>query len=65
MAYEAEILQLEALVNSATTSVSTDGLSTAFDLDEAKKRLAELRRLNGDTTLVRPRMARVRLGGCW
>ena len=65
MAYEAEIAQLEALINSATTSVSTDGLSTTFDLDKAERRLAELLRLQGETTMVRPRIARVRLGGCW
>lgn len=65
MAYEAEILRLETLINSATTSVSTDGLSTSFDLEEAKKRLAELRRLAGDTQMVRPRVVRVRLGGSW
>jgi hypothetical protein len=56
---------LETLINSATQSVSTDGLSTTFDLDEARKRLAELYRLQGDTTMVRPRVVRVRLGGCW
>jgi hypothetical protein len=65
MAYEAEILQLEQLVNSATKSVSTDGLSTTFDLDEAKKRIAELRRLQGDLTMVRPRLATLNLEGCW
>lgn len=64
MAYEAEILQLETLINSATTSVSTDGLSTSFDLDKAQKRLAELLRLQG-STMVRPRVVRVRLGGSW
>jgi hypothetical protein len=65
MAYEAEILNLETLINSATDSVSTDGLSTSFNLDEAKKRLAELYRLQGETTMVRPRAVRVRLGGAW
>jgi len=62
MAYEAEILRLETLINNATTSVSTDGLSTSFDLEQARKRLAELYRLQGDT-MVRPRVVRVRLGG--
>jgi hypothetical protein len=63
--YSAEIQQLEQLINSATTGVSADGLSTQFDLDHAKKRLAELRRLNGDLTLVRPRVATINLEGCW
>jgi hypothetical protein len=65
MAYEAEILNLENLINSATQSVSTDGLSTSFDISEARKRLAELYRLQGETTMVRPRVVRVRLGGAW
>jgi hypothetical protein len=63
MAFEAEILRLETLINSATNSVSTDGLSTSFDLEAAKKRLAELYLLAGQTTMVRPRVVRVRLGG--
>jgi hypothetical protein len=63
--YSAEILNLEQLVNAATASVSADGLSTSFDLDKAKKRLAELYRLQGETTMVRPRIVRVRLGGNW
>jgi hypothetical protein len=63
--YSAEIQQLEQLINSASSSVSTDGLSTSFDLDHAKKRLAELRRLQGDLTLVRPKVATLNLGGAW
>jgi hypothetical protein len=63
--YSQEISTLEALVNSATTSVSADGLSTSFDLDAAKKRLLELRRLQGDWQLVRPRVATLNLEGCW
>jgi hypothetical protein len=63
--YRREIQQLEALINSASTSVSTDGLSTSFDLDKARKRLAELRRLQGDLRLVRPKVASLNLGGAW
>jgi hypothetical protein len=63
--YSAEILHLESLINSATQSVSADGLSTTFDLAKAQKRLAELRRLQGDLTMVRPRVATINLEGCW
>jgi hypothetical protein len=63
--YTAEILRLETLINSATNSVSTDGLSTSFDLDAARKRLAELYRLSGETQMVRPKAVRVRLGNSW
>jgi hypothetical protein len=63
MSHEVEINRLEELINSATQNVSTDGLSTSFNLEEARKRLAELYRLQGSTNLVRPRVVRVRLGG--
>jgi hypothetical protein len=63
--YSAEIAQLETLLNSATKSVSADGLNTQFDLDVARTRLAELRRLQGDLRLVKPRIATLDLGGCW
>lgn len=63
--YSKEIKQLEDLVNSASASVSADGLSASFDLDKAQKRLAELYRLQGTTNMVRPRVVRVRLGGEW
>jgi hypothetical protein len=63
--HAAEILRLETLINSATNSVSTDGLSTSFDLDAARKRLAELYRLSGETQMVRPKAVRVRLGNSW
>lgn len=45
--YSKEITRLEAIVNGATTSVSTDGLSTTFDLDAARTQLAELKRKQG------------------
>lgn len=64
--YQQEIAQLEQLINSATKAVSTDGLSTSFDLEHAQKRLAELRRLAAtDMTLVRPKVASLNLGGAW
>jgi hypothetical protein len=63
--YSVEIQRLEDLINSATTSTSADGLSALFDLEQAKKRLAELYRLQGETQMIRPRIVRVRLGGNW
>jgi hypothetical protein len=63
--FSAEIAQLEMLINSAATNVSADGLSTAFDLEHAKNRLAELRRLQNDLRLVRPRIATLNLEACW
>jgi hypothetical protein len=63
--FSAEIAQLEQLINSATNSVSTDGLSTNFNLEHATKRLAELRRLQGDLSMVRPKVSTMNLGGAW
>ncbi len=62
--YTAEIDYLEKLVNGAVTSTSTDGASTTFDLDHAKKRLSELRILQ-QSALVRPVAVRTLLGGSW
>lgn len=64
--YSAQIKQLEKLINTAATDVSVDGLRSTFDLDHARKRLAELRRLQGDDLrMVRPRVSSITLGGCW
>lgn len=64
--YDAEIAKLEQLLNSATRDVSADGLRTSFDLAQAERRLAELRRLNDPTAaLVRPRVLGINLGGAW
>ena len=64
--YTAEIQQLEALLNAATSGVTTDGLRTDFDLEQARRRLNELRALQtGDRRLVRPRMLGIRLNNAW
>lgn len=64
--YQAEIARLEALLNSATKDVSADGLRTSFDLDQARKRLAELRALaDPASALVRPRVLGCNLTGAW
>lgn len=46
-----EIAALEALLNSAASSVSVDGLSTSFNLEQARKRLQELK-ASDDSTLA-------------
>ncbi|HLC08794.1 MAG TPA: hypothetical protein VJK06_05870, partial [Methyloceanibacter sp.] len=62
--YAKEIAQLEQLINSAAKDVSADGLRTSFDLEQARRRLNELRRLaGGDLSLVRPKCASLDLGG--
>lgn len=62
--YDAEIKHLEAIVNGGVQSVATDGLSTTFSINDAKKRLAELKRLRGDSDAKR-KVTPVDLGGCW
>jgi hypothetical protein len=37
------IAELETLIDGATQSVSSDGFSATFDIDAARKRLAELK----------------------
>jgi hypothetical protein len=64
--YSKEIARLEQLINSGAQSVSADGVSSSFDLDSARKRLAELRRLQGDgQELVKRKVSTLNLGGCW
>ena len=62
--YSAEIAQIETILNSGTRSVSVDGMSTAYDHDSLRKRLAELRALD-DSTLAagkaRPKNATIKL----
>lgn len=62
--YSVEIAALEAILNSATRSVSVDGLSTQIDLSAARQRLAELK-AKDDAAIangrVRPRNATIRL----
>lgn len=38
-----DIANLEAILNASATSVSEDGQTTSFDLDQARARLVELR----------------------
>lgn len=62
--YSIEIAALEAILNSGANSVSTDGLSTSYDLESVRKRLAELK-AKDDASInngnARPRIARIRL----
>ena len=62
--YSIEIAALESLLNSATRSVSVDGMSTTIDLESARRRLAELKALD-DAAIgsgrVRPTNAVIRL----
>jgi hypothetical protein len=44
MAYEAEIANLETILNSGATDVTDDGTRTILDLASVRQRLAELRR---------------------
>lgn len=61
-----EIAELEALINGAVDSVSTDGLSTKFNLARARQRLKELRSEDDNSkALVRPTVTGMRLGGAW
>lgn len=59
-----EKAQLEALISSGVKSVTTDGVTTSFDLDQARKRLDELKRLDRDADakrLIQP----IDLGSAW
>ena len=61
-----EIAELEAIVNGAVESVSTDGLSTKINLDRARQRLKELRALDDNSrALVRPVVTGLKLGRAW
>tara|TARA_R100000808_G_C2096713_1_gene115199 strand:+ start:74 stop:274 length:201 start_codon:yes stop_codon:yes gene_type:complete len=62
--YTAEIAYLEKLVNASVSATNTDGASTTWDLDHAKKRLAELRLLEA-STMARPTVFRIKMGGAW
>jgi len=61
-----EIERLEQIVNSGTTSVTTDGTTTQFDLAAAKSRLAELKRLDGQSPRnVKRKLSTLDLTNCW
>lgn len=62
--YSEEITRLEAIVNSGLSEVSTDGSRARYDIAEARKRLAELRTLQGEGQ-SRPRVARLNLENTW
>jgi hypothetical protein len=62
--YSAEIAALEEILNAGTSSVSTDGLSMAYDLEQVRKRLTELKALDDATVTSgrpRPRTVTIRL----
>jgi hypothetical protein len=62
--YAAEIAELEQLLSSAVKDTSADGVRTSFDLDAARKRLAELKALQ-DPSIAKSRTSTLNLGGCW
>ena len=62
--YTEEIAKLEAIVNNATNSVSVDGTSAQYNIEQARKRLAELRTRQGGAN-ARPAVSRINLGGAW
>lgn len=62
--YTEEILALEQLLNSSASSVSVDGMSTSIDLEQARRRLQELRALDDASranSRHRPTAATIRL----
>lgn len=64
--YTAEIRDLEQLINSAVTSSSADGVSASFDLDAARRRLAELKRLaDPSNNKTRRVISRVNMRNAW
>jgi len=64
--YTAEIEQLEAVINGATDSVTVDGMSTKWNITQARKRLKELRILDdASTAMVRPAVIGMRIGGAF
>lgn len=67
--YSQEIQKLEAILNAATSSVSSDGASASIDLDAARRRLLELRQLDDASlaaaTVRKATVTRLVLGGAW
>jgi len=63
-----EIADLEAALNAAVESVTTDGTTTRINLAAARKRLADLK-ADDDASIAagttRPRISRLKLGGCF
>lgn len=66
--YSREIDQLRQVINGATTSVTVDGITTRFSIEQARKRLSELLNLDDASIAnenVRPPVMRIKLGGAW
>jgi len=61
MAYETEIAHLEQLLNSGVTATAADNERHEFDLEAARRRLAELKRLQAKTR--KPRTSSIDLSG--
>ena len=61
MAIADEIAALEDLLNDAVEDVTVDGVTTRFSLEEARKRLAALKRQQA--TNGRPQNATIDLSG--
>jgi len=59
--YSKEIARLEKLLSSGVTSVTTDGVTTSYDLDVVRSRLAELKRLQSG----KGKISTLGLRGCW
>lgn len=62
--YSTEIAALEAILNAGTSAVAVADLSVRYDLEEVRKRLAELKALDDQTLAtgrVRPAAATIRL----
>ena len=64
--YTAEIAAIEAQLASTVASVSTDGQSATFKRDsELRRRLAELRAMEGATLAPKPRIRGINIAGAW
>ena len=61
MAIEDDIAELESLLNDAAENVTVDGVGVKFSLQEARRRLATLKRQQDATK--RPRNATIDLSG--
>jgi len=61
MAIEDDIAELESLLNDAAQDVTVDGVAVKFNLQEARRRLATLKRQQDATK--RPRNATIDLSG--
>lgn len=63
-----QIRELEDVLNGATESISVDGTSVKISLEEARRRLRELRADDSESISsgrVRPVVAKLNLSGAW